>query len=241
IFKAHELSPLTHSALVNALHDAGLPPGVLNLLAHAPAHAAEVTRQLVEDPRIKKINFTGSTGVGRIIAQMAGRCLKPVLLELGGKAPAIVWADADVGLAARECALGAFLHAGQVCMSTERIIVHSSISDEFEAAFKAAIGDLGLDGAAGLINRASVLKNQRLVADAVLKGASLLHGSMPDTELGAHMAPVIVKNPSRDADIFATESFGPTVSLYTVSSEEEAWRWRTIRSTGSRLRSSLRI
>ncbi|TVY32467.1 Vanillin dehydrogenase, partial [Lachnellula subtilissima] len=232
IFKAHELSPLTHTALVTALHDAGLPPGVLTLLAHAPAHAAEVTRQLIEDPRVKKVNFTGSTNVGRVIAEMAGRCLKPVVLELGGKAPAIVWRDADVGLAARECAVGAFMHGGQVCMSTERIIVHEEIASEFESAFKRAIAELGLDDKGCLINGASVLKNQHLVRDAVSKGATLVHGSLPspssssdqnqDQEYGAHMSPLVIHNPPQSSSIYSTESFGPTVSLYTISTEPEA-------------------
>ncbi|TVY22070.1 Vanillin dehydrogenase, partial [Lachnellula hyalina] len=237
IFKAHELSPLTHTALVTALHDAGLPPGVLTLLAHAPAQAAEVTRQLIEDPRVKKVNFTGSTNVGRVIAEMAGRCLKPVVLELGGKAPAIVWRDADVELAARECAVGAFLHGGQVCMSTERIIVHEDIAEDFQSAFKKAIGELGLDGKGCLINGASVLKNQHLVRDAVSQGATLIHGSLPssspspdnqnqaqaqDQGHGAHMSPLVIKNPPLTSSIYSTESFGPTVSLYTISSETSA-------------------
>ncbi|TVY42944.1 Vanillin dehydrogenase [Lachnellula occidentalis] len=232
IFKAHELCPLTHTALVTALHDAGLPPGVLTLLAHAPADAATVTRQLIEDPRVKKVNFTGSTGVGRLIAEMAAHVLKPCVLELGGKAPAIVWADADIELAARECAVGAFLNAGQICMSTERIIVHEDVMAEFEKAFVSAVKEMGFDGDKVLINRASVVKNQGLVADAVAKGARLVHGSsstsIPDQEQNTSappstsLSPHILLNPSPTSLIHTTESFGPTVSLYTTTSETSA-------------------
>jgi len=124
---------------VSILHEAGLPPGVLNLLAHQPSDAAAVTKHLIESPIVKKVNFTGSTNVGRIIAELCGKNLKPVLLELGGKAPAIVWEDANLELAAGECAVGAFLSNGQICMSTERIIVHEKVVEEFEARFKNAV------------------------------------------------------------------------------------------------------
>lgn len=224
ILKAPEFSPLTTTGFVKALHDAGLPPGVLNLIAHQPSDAAAVTRHLIEHPVIKKINFTGSTNVGRIIAELAGKNLKPVLLELGGKAPAIVWEDADIELAARECAMGAFLHAGQICMSTERILVHSNIIEKFEEAFKkAAAGWIPAEDAEKptLINSAGVSKNQKLVRDAVSKGATILHGD-PEKGYGAKMVPVVVKGTSKDMDLFYTESFGPTVSVMTFETEEEA-------------------
>ena len=223
ILKAPEFSPVTTTGFVKALHDAGLPEGVLNMIAHQPSDAAEVTRHLIEHPAIKKINFTGSTNVGRIIAEMAGKNLKPVLLELAGKAPAVVWEDADIELAAGECAVGAFLHGGQICMSTERIIVHENVIGEFEEAFKKAAAGFVPDGGGRpvLINSAGVQKNQRLVKDAVSKGATILHGDIEKGE-GAKMMPVIIKGTSKDMDLFYTESFGPTVSVMTVKTEEEA-------------------
>lgn len=223
ILKAPEFSPMCSTNIVNALHEAGLPPGVLNLIAHQPSDAAAVTKHLIESPVIKKINFTGSTMVGKIIAELAGRNLKPVLLELGGKAPAIILEDADLELAAKECAVGSFLHSGQICMSTERIIVHEKVAQEFEELFKKAAADFVPEGAEPpvLINSAGVLKNQRLLKDAVSKGATVLHG---DHENGndTKMKPVIVKGITKDMDLFYTESFGPTVSVITVKSEEEA-------------------
>jgi acyl-CoA reductase-like NAD-dependent aldehyde dehydrogenase len=223
ILKAPEFSPVTSTGFVKALHDAGLPEGVLNLIAHQPSDAAAITSHLISHPAIKKVNFTGSTNVGRIIAELAGKHLKPVLLELGGKAPAIVWEDADIELAAGECAVGAFLHAGQICMSTERIIVHEKVLGKFEEAFKKAAAGFSPEGAESpvLVNSAGVTKNQKLIHDAVSKGASILHGD-PDTSSGAKMTPVIIKGTAKGMDLYYTESFGPTVSVMSVKSEEEA-------------------
>lgn len=223
ILKAPEFSPMCSTGIVTCFHRAGLPPGVLNLLAHHPADAPAITKHLIESPIIKKINFTGSTAVGRIIAEAAGRNLKPVLLELGGKAPAIVWEDADLKLAAQECAVGSFDNNGQICMSTERIIVHEKVIAEFEAEFKKAVAAFSPEDAEPpvLINSAGVAKNQRLVKEAVEKGATILHGDLAEAK-GTKMRPVIVKGTKRGMDLFHTESFGPTVSVMTVSSEEEA-------------------
>jgi acyl-CoA reductase-like NAD-dependent aldehyde dehydrogenase len=196
----------------------------LNVIAHKSSDAAAVTKALIEHPSVKKINFTGSTTVGRIIAELAGRNLKPVLLELGGKAPAIVWKDADLKLAAAECAKGAFLHSGQICMSTERIIVHKAVAQQFEDKFKAAAKQI-FPNAGVLINGAGVEKNKRLLRDAVSKGAALLNGSIDTQEATeTRMAPIIVKGITPSMDIYQTESFGPTVSLFEVETEEEALR-----------------
>lgn len=223
ILKAPELSPMCSYGIVSALHEAGLPPGVLNLIAHQPSDAAAITKHLIESPIIKKVNFTGSTAVGKIIAELSGKNLKPVLLELGGKAPAIVWEDADLDLAAQECAVGAFLHSGQICMSTERVIVHSAIASQFEVAFKKAVAGFAPEGSDApiLINAAGVAKNQKLLKDAVSKGAQVVHGDHTNGE-GTKMMPVVVKGVTKDMDLFYTESFGPTVSLIVVNSEEEA-------------------
>ena len=223
ILKAPEFSPRCSHALVKVFHDAGLPEGVLNLLAHKPADAPAVTKHLIESPLIKKINFTGSTMVGKIIAELAGKNLKPVLLELGGKAPAIVWEDADLAAAAGACAVGSFLHSGQICMSTERVIVHENVAEAFEAEFKKAVaGFAPAESAPGvLINKGGVEKNRKLLKDAVDKGAIILHGD-PENGKDAKMHPVIVKGTKKDMDLYYTESFGPTVSLMTVKTEEEA-------------------
>ena len=110
VLKGSELSPRSFWAIGSVLKEAGLPAGCLSVIVHRPGDAAEVTKSIIEHPFVKKINYTGSTAVGSIVAEMAGKNLKPVLMELGGKAPAIVLEDADVELAAQQCALGAFLH-----------------------------------------------------------------------------------------------------------------------------------
>jgi acyl-CoA reductase-like NAD-dependent aldehyde dehydrogenase len=213
--------------ICSVFHEAGLPAGVLNLLFHEPANAASVTQMLIADPEIKKINFTGSTMVGRIIGKLAGEHLKPVLLELGGKAPAIVWEDADLDNAAVQCALGAFLNSGQICMSTERIIVHKKVRAAFEKKLVAAIDDIfgAQTDAPVLINAGGVARNKKLIEDALGKGASLLYGDPTAQEASAtRMRPVVISGVSDEMDIYRTESFGPTVSLYEIETEEEALR-----------------
>jgi acyl-CoA reductase-like NAD-dependent aldehyde dehydrogenase len=227
ILKGSELCPRTMWGLCSVFHEAGLPDGVLNLLFHEPANAAAITQQLIADPQIKKINFTGSTAVGRIIGRLAGEHLKPVLLELGGKAPAIVWEDADLDNAATQCALGAFLNSGQICMSTERILVHKSVRAAFETKLTAAIDHIfgGEHDAPVLINSAGVAKNKKLIEDALAKGASLVYGDAKAQEsTPTRMRPVVVAGIKTDMDIYKTESFGPTVALYEIETEEEALR-----------------
>ena len=209
------------------LHEAGLPAGVLNMVVHEPANAAAVTQMIIADPNVKKINFTGSTAVGRIIARLAGEHLKPVLLELGGKAPAIVWEDADLDNAATQCALGAFLNSGQICMSTERILVHKNVRAEFEKKLVGAID--AMYGPATnppvLITAAAVEKNKKLLRDALNRGASLLYGDIVAEEATTtRMRPIVITGVSEEMDIYRTESFGPSVSLYEIATEEEALR-----------------
>jgi acyl-CoA reductase-like NAD-dependent aldehyde dehydrogenase len=128
VLKASELCPRTHAALVSALVDAGLPPGAINLITNAPDDAADVVDELIAHPATRRINFTGSSKVGRVIAEKAGRHLKRVLLELGGKAPMVVLKDADLDRAAAAASFGAFFHQGQICVSTERIVADRSVA-----------------------------------------------------------------------------------------------------------------
>jgi acyl-CoA reductase-like NAD-dependent aldehyde dehydrogenase len=123
VLKASELCPRTHAAVVQALHDAGLPPGAINLVLHAPEDAPEVVDELIAHPAVRRVSFTGSTRVGRIVAAKCAEHMKRSLLELGGKAPMVVLADADLDAAADAASFGAFMNSGQICMSTERIVV----------------------------------------------------------------------------------------------------------------------
>ncbi|KAM0415897.1 hypothetical protein ACHAPT_013159 [Fusarium lateritium] len=225
VLKGSELSPRVFWAIGDIFREAGLPDGCLNIIYHRPADAAAVTEALIAHPAIKKINFTGSTVIGSIIASLAGKHVKPLLLELGGKASAIVLKDADLKKAAASCAVGAFIHGGQVCMSTERILVHVSIAQDFTAALKEATQKLFSSESPPfvLVNSTAVQKNKRLIADAVSKGATALLGSAEAAEdQPTKMRPIIISGVSKDMDIYYTESFGPTVSLLTFETEEEA-------------------
>lgn len=219
------MSPRCFWLIGSVFKEAGLPDGCLNVIFHRPQDAAEVTTAIIEHPFVKKINYTGSTAVGSIIAATAGKNLKPVLMELGGKAPAIVLKDADLEKAAKGCALGAFVHSGQVCMSTERILVHSSIAKEFSTVLKRTMEQMfGKSSPAPiLINTPPIHKNKKLVEQAISKGAKILSGDLEAKEDSeTRMRPIVVEGITKDMDLYHTESFGPTVSLIVVESEEKA-------------------
>lgn len=227
MLKGSESSPACFWALASVFHEAGLPAGCLNTICHRPGEdAVAVTNALVASPTVRKLSFTGSTNVGAIIAGLAGKHLKPVVMELGGKAPHIVCEDADIGNAALQCALGAFLHSGQICMSTERILVHKAVVDKFKEAFKGAteqvFGGQGRD-APVLVASLGVDKNRKLLADATGKGAKVVYGSVkPTDEDKTRMRPVILEGVTTDMDIYYNESFGPTVSIFEFEKDEEA-------------------
>jgi benzaldehyde dehydrogenase (NAD) len=131
ILKASENCPRTHSLIIEAFAEAGCPEGTVNIVTNAPKDAAEVVGALIDHTAVRRINFTGSTAVGKVIAKRAAEHLKPCLLELGGKAPLIVLDDADLDEAVKAAAFGAFMNQGQICMSTERIIVQEAVATEF--------------------------------------------------------------------------------------------------------------
>ncbi|KAF7719881.1 Aldehyde dehydrogenase family protein [Penicillium ucsense] len=225
VLKGSELSPKCFWAFGDIFREAGLPAGCLNVLYHQPSDAAAVTTALIAHPFVRKVNFTGSTNVGSIIASTAGKYIKPVLLELGGKASAVVLDDADLDKAAMNCALGSFMHSGQICMSTERIIVQRGVVDQFRQKIAEHAEKLfGKDvPALCLVNAAAVTKNKKLVSDAVSRGANVLFGDANGNESNdAHMRPLIIDGVTKEMDLYKTESFGPTVSLFVVDSEEKA-------------------
>lgn len=228
VFKGSELCPKTFYALTRIFIDAGFPPGTLNLVYHSRENAAAVTNALISHKAVRSINFTGSTATGAIIAERAGRELKPVLLELGGKAPAIVLDDADIETAANGCAMGATAHAGQVCMATERVLVHKAISDKFIPALKEAVQKIAPDSgpAPTLVNTGGADKTRSLVQKAIESGAKVLAGNV-DLDAGTpNMRPVILTdvNENEQDGLWYTESFGPQISVRVVEDEEEAIR-----------------
>jgi vanillin dehydrogenase len=228
VLKASELCPRTHGAVVQALVDAGMPPGVINLITNAPEDAADVVDELIAHPATRRINFTGSTKVGRIIAEKAGRHLKRVLLELGGKAPMVVLGDADLDRAAAAASFGAFFHQGQICMSTERIVAERSIADALaeklaERARALPLGDPREPTTAigPMVNQAAVERVAGLVDDAVAKGATALSGGAAD---GPFFPPTVLSGVTPEMRVYAEESFGPLLPVVAVDGVEEAVR-----------------
>lgn len=228
VLKGSELSPKCYYAIVDIFRQAGLPDGVLNLIIHRPQDASAVTTALIAHPAVKKISFTGSTAVGAIISATAGKYLKPIITELGGKASVIVLQDADVQKAASAAVMGAFLHGGQVCMSTDRVIVHTSIVRQFVMAFKEAVdSSYGPDGhKPGLVSAAGAAKTKRLVGDALTHGAEVIHGNVSEwtvsSEASTKLSPLILGNVQKDSPLYLEESFGPSVTLHTFDTEAEA-------------------
>ncbi|KAJ7226810.1 Aldehyde/histidinol dehydrogenase [Mycena pura] len=226
VLKGSEFSPRSFHQIGRIFADAGLPPGVLNILYTTREESPAITAQLINAPAIKKVNFTGKSLPPPPDARSSRAC------ELGGKAPAIVLNDADVELAAMQCTLGAFIHAGQICMSTERIIVHRDVIDAFRPALlRAVAGFAAADGpAAVLVQGPAVVRNRALVADALSKGATLLHGDHtaeekhPETgkPSATRMRPLVVEGVTPEMSLYHEESFGPSVSVIVASSDEEA-------------------
>jgi benzaldehyde dehydrogenase (NAD) len=226
VLKGSEVSPATHGLIVEALQEAGLPKGVVNFVTNAPADAGAVVEAMIAHPAVRRVNFTGSTRVGRIIAQTCATYLKPSVLELGGKAPLLVLADADIDAAVDGAAFGAFANSGQICMSTERIIVDQSIADAFVAklAAKAAALPLGdpRKGPAVLgsvVDMSTVERCNHLIDDALAKGAKLLCGGKADSTL---MPATLLDHVTSDMLIYAEESFGPVKGIVRVSGDDAA-------------------
>ncbi|MCK9508823.1 MAG: aldehyde dehydrogenase [Pigmentiphaga sp.] len=226
VFKGSELCPATHGLIVEALNDAGFPAGVVNFITNAPADAGAVVEAIVAHPAVRRVNFTGSTKVGKIIAQTCAKHLKPVVLELGGKAPFVVLDDANIEEAVNGAAFGAFANSGQICMSTERIIVDESIADEFVAKFAEKAKGLPLQdprkGPAVLgsvVDMATVERCNRLIDDALAKGAVLVCGGKAENTL---MPATVLDRVTPDMDIYSEESFGPVKPIVRVNGVDEA-------------------
>lgn len=226
VLKASESCPRTHGLIAEAFEAAGLPPGALSIVTNAPQDAAEVVGALIDHPAVRRINFTGSTAVGKIIAKRAAEHLKPVLLELGGKAPLVVLEDADLDEAVKAAAFGAFMNQGQICMSTERIIVVDAIADAFVAKFAAkaatlAVGDPreGKTPLGAVVDLKTVTHVQGLVADAVADGAVQVAGG---EARGVLMPATVVDKVTPAMRLFREESFGPVVGVIRARDEEHA-------------------
>jgi len=226
ILKASEACPRTHSLIIEACAEAGFPEGTVNIVTNSPQDAGDVVGALIDHPLVKRINFTGSTEVGRIVAVRAAQNLKPVLLELGGKAPMLVLKDADLDEAVKSAAFGAFMNQGQICMSTERLIVDETVADAFANKFAAkaksmATGDPreGNTPLGAVIDEKTVKKVNMLIDDAVSKGAEIIAGGKSDSVL---MQATVLDKVTADMKIYREESFGPIVAIIRAKDDADA-------------------
>ncbi|SER81433.1 Acyl-CoA reductase [Azotobacter beijerinckii] len=228
VLKSSEQSPAVHRLLGQVLHDAGLGDGVVNVLGNAPEDAPAIVERLIANPAVRRVNFTGSTYVGRIVGELAARHLKPAVLELGGKAPFLVLDDADLDAAVEAAAFGAFFNQGQICMSTERLIVDERVADAFveKLANKAAslrVGDpASPDVVLGsLIDAGAARRIQGLVDDALAKGARLLCGGRSE---GSLMQATLLDGVTADMRLYREESFGPVAVVLRGEGDEALLR-----------------
>jgi len=226
VLKASEQCPRTHALIVEAFQAAGLPDGAVQIVTNAPEDAAAIVGALIDHPAVRRINFTGSTHVGKIIAQRAAGHLKPVLLELGGKAPLIVLEDADLDEAVKAAAFGAFMNSGQICMSTERIIVVDAVADAFAERFAAKVATMPVgDPRAGqtplgaVVDRKTVDTVRGLIDDALAQGAETLVGGEAD---GVLMPAHVIDRVTPAMKLFRDESFGPVVGIVRARDEADA-------------------
>ena len=227
ILKGSENSPRTHGLIIEALQEAGFPAGVVNYVTNAPADAGAVVEAMVAHPAVRRVNFTGSTKVGKIIAQTCAKYLKPVVLELGGKAPFVVLDDANLDDAVNAAAFGSFANSGQICMSTERLIVDSKIADEFVKRFAAKASQLPLGDPrkpdpvvlGSVIGMGTVHHCNELIDDALAKGAKLVCGGKAENTL---MPATVLDHVTPAMRIYSEETFGPVKCVVRVSGVDEA-------------------
>lgn len=229
VLKASEQCPRTHALIAEALQEAGLPAGVLNYLTNAPQDAAMVVETLIAHPAVRRVNFTGSTEVGRRIGVLCAQHLKASVLELGGKAPFVVLEDADLDAAVDAAVFGAFANSGQICMSTERLVVDEAVADDFVARLAGRASALRLadprDTAAApaplgaVVGHATVARCNALIEDAVAHGATLVCGGPADTLL---MPATVLDHVTPAMRIYSDESFGPVKPVVRVRGDDAA-------------------
>ena len=227
VLKGSENCPRTHQLIAEAFQDAGFPAGVLNYITNAPADAGAVVEAMVAHPAVRRVNFTGSTRVGRLIALTCAKHLKPVVLELGGKAPLLVLDDANLDDAVNAAAFGAFANSGQICMSTERLIVDRKVADDFVTMFAKKARSLPLGDPrkpepvvlGSVIGMGTVEHCNALIADALERGAKLVCGGRADTTL---MPATILDHVTPAMRIYHEETFGPVKCIVRVDGVEAA-------------------
>ena len=226
IVKAAEETPASPAELVRVFVDAGVPAGVVALVYGDPA---EISNYLIPHPVIRKITFTGSTPVGKQLAALAGQHMKRATMELGGHAPVIVAADADIANAVKVISGAKFRNAGQVCISPTRFLVEEAVREEFVAGLLAFTKSLkvgsGLEAGTQmgpLANPRRLSAMQQITEDALARGATLAAGGERIGSTGNFFAPTVLLDPPLDSAVFNSEPFGPMAAVRTVKSIDEA-------------------
>jgi acyl-CoA reductase-like NAD-dependent aldehyde dehydrogenase len=227
VLKPSEESPITGGTLwAEIFAEAGLPPGVLNVVTHASGDAGVIAEELVTHPHVRRISFTGSTVTGRRLAELAARHLKRPVLQLSGHNSLIVLADADLGYAVEAAAYGAFVHQGEVCMCARRILVERPIAEAFSERFTAKVATLPVGDPRDpatvigpLINQWALSQIDRRVDEAVALGARILTGGQPRPPC---YPPTVLTDVPAEAEIAFEETFGPVVILEVVEDRDEA-------------------
>ncbi|MDG1099838.1 MAG: NAD-dependent succinate-semialdehyde dehydrogenase [Saprospiraceae bacterium] len=224
IVKPSEYTPLSALALAELSDRAGFPKGVINIVT--TKDAAAIGESLTSNSKVKNISFTGSTPVGKIVLKQSADQIKKVTLELGGNAPFIVFADADIDAAVSGCYDSKFRNGGQTCVCTNRIFLHESIHNEFIEKFANKVKSIktgyGLDKGVEIgpmINENAVIKDINLIKDATNKGAKVIAGGI--RKKGLFIEPTILCNIDSSMDIFSSEIFGPIAAIYKFNSESE--------------------
>ncbi|XES01508.1 aldehyde dehydrogenase family protein [Streptomyces sp. S1D4-11] len=229
VVKPSEFAPVSAGLMVAEIaEEAGFPPGVINVVTHAPGRAAAIADEFFASPDVRVINLIGGVNTARMLAERAGRTLKRTVLELGGYNPMIILDDVDMDYAVRAATFGAFFHQGQICLNTRKIIVQRGIYEEFLEKFVARTKTLPsgdpLDPATvigPLVTRAAVDLVDERVREAVAKGATLRTGGTHD---GLVYQPTILTDVPYTATVSNEETFGPLVVVEPVESAEEAVR-----------------
>jgi len=226
IVKAAEETPASPAELVRAFVDAGLPPGVVGLVYGDPA---EISNYLIPHPMIRKITFTGSTPVGKQLAALAGQHMKRATMELGGHAPVIVAADANIAHAVKMISGAKFRNAGQVCISPTRFLVAESVREEFVAGFLKYVQGLkvgsGLEASSvmgPLANPRRLAAMRQITEDAVSRGATLAAGGERIGTVGNFFAPTLLLDAPLDSSVFNNEPFGPMAAVRSFKNLDEA-------------------
>jgi acyl-CoA reductase-like NAD-dependent aldehyde dehydrogenase len=227
VLKPSELAPISAGLLLaEILEEAGFPPGVLNVVTHAPGDASKIADVFFESPAVRSINFTGSAHTARMLAQRAGRALKRIVLELGGYNPLLILADADLAHAVDLAAFSAFFHQGQICMNARKILIERPILNEFVERLSAKVrtlksGDPSTPGVVigPLITDAALHAVEQRVKEAIDLGATLVIGGKAN---GRVYEPTILTNVRAEAAVSSEETFGPVLVIQAVDDAEEA-------------------